>query len=48
MRVEYGPDEIRAQIEAAADLGIADWLLWDPEVTYTSDGMDPMEISAGS
>lgn len=56
MRVQYGPDEIRAQIEAAADLGIDDWLLWDPEVTYTSDGMDPMgisnsgssEVSAGS
>ena len=39
MRVDYGPDEVRAQIDAAADLGISDWLLWDPEVTYTTDGI---------
>ena len=39
MRVNYGPDEVRAQIDAAADLGISDWLLWDPQVTYTTDGI---------
>ena len=39
MRVSYGPDEVRAQIDAAADLGISDWLLWDPEVTYTTEGL---------
>ncbi len=39
MRVDYGPAEVRAQIDAAADLGISDWLLWDPQVTYTSDGI---------
>ena len=39
MRVNYGPDEVRAQIDAAADLGISDWLLWDPEVTYTNEGI---------
>ena len=39
MRVDYGPDEVRAQIDAAADLGISDWLLWDPKVTYTTDGI---------
>ena len=39
MRVNYGPDEVRAQIDAAADLGISDWLLWDPEVTYTTEGL---------
>ena len=22
-----------------ADLGISDWLLWDPKVTYTTDGI---------
>ncbi len=39
MRVSYGPAEVRAQIDAAADLGITDWLLWDPQVTYTTDGI---------
>ncbi|WP_419943868.1 putative glycoside hydrolase [Candidatus Poriferisodalis sp.] len=39
MRVSYGADEVRAQIDAAADLGISDWLLWDPEVTYTTEGL---------
>ena len=39
MRVSYGPAEVRAQIDAAADLGISDWLLWDPQVTYTSEGI---------
>ena len=39
MRVAYGPTEVRAQIDAAADLGISDWLLWDPKVTYTTDGL---------
>ena len=39
MRVSYGPAQVRAQIDAAADLGISDWLLWDPQVTYTTDGI---------
>ena len=39
MRVNYGPAEVRAQIDAAADLGISDWLLWDPKVTYTNEGL---------
>ena len=39
MRVSYGPTEVRAQIDAAADLGISDWLLWDPQVTYTVEGI---------
>ncbi len=39
MRVSYGPAEVRAQIDAAADLGISDWLLWDPQVTYTVEGI---------
>ncbi|MDG2112100.1 MAG: putative glycoside hydrolase, partial [Actinomycetota bacterium] len=39
MHVDYGPEQIQAQIQAAADLGIDSWLLWDPLVTYTADGM---------
>ena len=35
----YGPTEVRAQIDAAAQLGISDWLLWNPGVRYTSGAL---------
>jgi len=38
--VPYGVNEVRAQIQAAKDAGISDWILWDPAVTYT-DGALP-------
>jgi hypothetical protein len=38
--VTYGPGEVRAQIAAAADAGIREWLLWDPLVTYTAEALD--------
>ena len=34
--VSYGPDEVSAQLDAAADLGIESWLLWNPHVRYES------------
>ncbi len=34
--VDYGPAEVEAQIRAARDAGIDDFLLWDPAVTYTA------------
>jgi peptidoglycan/xylan/chitin deacetylase (PgdA/CDA1 family) len=37
--VTYGPAEVRAQIEAAEDVGIREWLLWDPLVSYTADAL---------
>ena len=33
--VTYGPAEVRAQIDAARDAGVREWILWDPAVTYT-------------
>jgi len=33
----YGRREVRAQIDAAASLGVSDWLLWNAEVRYTQD-----------
>ena len=39
MHVDYGPEEVQAQIAAAAELGIDDFLLWDPTVTYTGEGL---------
>jgi hypothetical protein len=34
----YGPKELRAQIDAANDEGIAGFLIWDPKVTYSEAG----------
>jgi hypothetical protein len=36
---EYGPAEVSAQIRAAKNAGTNEFLLWDPEVTYTADGV---------
>jgi hypothetical protein len=38
--VTYGPDEVRAQIAAARETGIDEWLLWDPNVTYTAEAVE--------
>ncbi len=35
----YGSKEVRAQIIASADACIPDWLMWDPKVTYSSEGL---------
>jgi hypothetical protein len=43
--VTYGEKEVRAQIEAAADLGVKDFLLWDAQCTYTADALDPEKKS---
>lgn len=37
--VDYGPTEVRAQIDGAADAGLDEFLLWDPAVTYTAGGL---------
>jgi hypothetical protein len=39
--VEYGPAEVRAQIQAAEDAGVPDFLLWDAATTYTAAALDP-------
>jgi peptidoglycan/xylan/chitin deacetylase (PgdA/CDA1 family) len=38
--VTYGPAEVRAEIRAAQDEGIPEFILWDPLVTYTADALD--------
>ena len=40
--VPYGEAEVRAQIQAAKDLGIDGYLLWNPNVRYTSAALDPI------
>jgi peptidoglycan/xylan/chitin deacetylase (PgdA/CDA1 family) len=37
--VTYGPAEVSAQIRAAKDAGVNEFLLWDPEVTYSASGV---------
>jgi hypothetical protein len=36
----YGPSQVRAQIAAARRDGIDEFLLWNPDVTYTAGGLD--------
>lgn len=37
----YGPEEVRAQIKAAEEHGIKEWLLWNPGVRYTKEALLP-------
>jgi hypothetical protein len=39
--VDYGPAEVRAQIDAARDAGVVDFLLWDAAATYTRAALEP-------
>lgn len=41
----YGPAEVRAQMDAAASLGVPDWLLWNAGATYTTGALDPSRVS---
>jgi hypothetical protein len=36
LQVTYGPKEVCAQIEGAKAEGVSEWILWDPNVTYTA------------
>lgn len=38
---EYGPAEVRAQIDAAAEAGVDEWIMWDALVTYTEGAYGP-------
>ncbi|HSM36054.1 MAG TPA: putative glycoside hydrolase [Longimicrobiales bacterium] len=35
----YGPAHVRAQIQAAYDLGIDEWMLWNPGNRYTAEAL---------
>jgi hypothetical protein len=41
--VPYGEAEVRAQIAAAKALGVEGYLLWNPNVRYTSEALDPID-----
>lgn len=44
----YGPAEVRAQIDAAAGLGVTDWLLWNAGAVYTSPALSPSLVQVRS
>ena len=39
--LDYGAEELRAQIQAVYDAGYTDWLLWNARNVYTADGLLP-------
>ncbi len=41
LRVNYGVTEVQAQIRACYELGITEWLLWDPNCTFTEEAVQP-------
>ncbi len=43
LSIPYGVAEVQAQIRACYELGINEWLLWDPYCTYTEAALQPAE-----
>ena len=39
---EYGPSEVRAQIQAVYDAGVHEWILWHPGSRYTEEALRPI------
>lgn len=42
--VHYGPNEVRAQILAAARMGVTSWILWNPQNRYTWSAVPNAEL----
>ncbi|MBC7247266.1 MAG: putative glycoside hydrolase [Actinobacteria bacterium] len=43
LRINYGVNEVQAQIRACYELGIKEWLLWDPNCTFTEEALQPAQ-----
>jgi len=39
--IEYGPNEVRAQIRAVADAGLNSWMLWNADSVYHEEALTP-------
>lgn len=39
--IDYGPDEVRAQIKATYDFGASSWMLWNAQDTFTEGALLP-------
>jgi hypothetical protein len=47
--IRYGAREVRAQIQAAADMGVVDWTLWNARCVYTLPALtEPIQTSTGT
>ena len=44
--MRYGPEEIRAQIQAVYDAGYEEWILWNASNRYTEGGLLPEEMDS--
>ena len=44
----YTAEHVRAQIQAAADVGIDSWVLWNPRSDYREAGLLPASVALGS
>jgi len=40
LRVAYTPDMVRRQIDACEKLGVKQWLLWDPDCSYSESALE--------
>ena len=40
---DYGPEEVRAQIQATYDAGLHSWMLWAPSNYYTRGALKPAQ-----
>ena len=40
LRVNYGPDEVKAQIKATNDVGLNSWILWSASNKYTRGALE--------
>jgi hypothetical protein len=40
--VQYGDAQVQDQIKAATELGVSNWLLWNPDTLYTMDALAPV------
>lgn len=41
LKVNYTPDMVQAQIQACYDAGVEEWLLWDPDCSFTEAALVP-------
>lgn len=41
LRIAYTPDMVRRQIDACTEAGIKQWILWDPDCSYSESALNP-------
>lgn len=41
LKIAYTPDMVRRQIDACTEAGVNQWLLWDPDCSYSEEALKP-------